>query len=64
MIKKIKLENHWRLIQEERQLDLPVSIPTTVFEALIENNVIDDPFHGLNEKKVSWVHESSWKYRT
>lgn len=66
---KIKLSNKWKLYfvsknDIDKKIELEIKIPTTVFEALIENNIINDPFYGLNEHEVSWVYESDWIYET
>jgi beta-mannosidase len=42
---------------------LPAKVPGTVHLDLLANNVIPDPFKGLNEKKVQWVPENEWWYR-
>ena len=42
---------------------LPAKVPGTVHLDLLANNVIPDPFKGLNEEKVQWVTENEWGYR-
>jgi beta-mannosidase len=42
---------------------LPAKVPGTVHLDLLANNVIPDPFKGLNEKKVQWATENEWWYR-
>ena len=42
---------------------LPAQVPGTVHSDLMANNVIPDPFKGLNEKAVQWVPENEWWYR-
>ena len=42
---------------------LPAQVPGTVHTDLMTNNVISDPFKGLNERKVQWVPENEWWYR-
>ncbi|MBN2155866.1 MAG: glycoside hydrolase family 2 protein [Candidatus Lokiarchaeota archaeon] len=61
-VRKLPLNDEWQLIQKERNLILNCSVPTTVFEALIERNIIPDPFYGLEEKNADWVYESDWIY--
>ena len=48
-VEKISLNGEWKLSDEERSLNIPVEVPGSVFEALIKDNVIDDPFYGLRE---------------
>ncbi|MHA1849616.1 MAG: glycoside hydrolase family 2 protein, partial [Promethearchaeota archaeon] len=61
-MKKIILNKDWRLVQEDAAIDVPTLVPGSVFETLINENIIEDPFYGLNEKKVSWVYNSDWQY--
>jgi beta-mannosidase len=37
-------------------------VPGTVFEALIDNEIIEDPFYGEKEHQMKWVYESDWLY--
>ncbi|MGC8654449.1 MAG: glycoside hydrolase family 2 protein [Candidatus Kryptoniota bacterium] len=37
-------------------------VPGTVHTDLLTNNLIPDPFFGLNEKDVQWVEECDWAY--
>ena len=61
-VEKIPLNSNWRLIQERKAINIPVEIPGTVFEALIENKIIEDPFYGMNEHDMAWVYDSDWIY--
>lgn len=58
----IDLDAGWRLKNAERGIDLEARVPGTVYEDLLDHEVIPDPFHGLNEHEVGWVHESTWIY--
>ncbi|KAL5343200.1 glycoside hydrolase superfamily [Aspergillus crustosus] len=43
----------------------PVStVPSVVHQDLLDNDLIPDPFVGLNEQKVEWVAHRDWVYRT
>ena len=63
IVKKIALDKNWILINEEKSINIPISVPGSVYEALLENSLIKDPFYGLNEQEISWVYESDWKYQ-
>ena len=63
-VEKISLSENWVLLHEEKSLNIPTVVPGSVFETLIDNGVIDDPFYGLREQEVSWVYESKWVYET
>jgi len=58
------LDKDWLLINKGKSIEIPVEVPGTVFEALYDKKIIEDPFYGLNEHEVSWVYESEWEYRT
>jgi beta-mannosidase len=61
-MKVIDLNQDWILSNKKKGISLITSVPSTVFETLIEQNEIGDPFYGLNEQKVRWVYESNWMY--
>ncbi len=58
----ISLDGEWTLTQEERNINIPIEVPESVFEALLINQKIEDPFYGENESKVAWVYNSDWKF--
>ena len=61
-MEKISLDGEWILKNSQRDIEISAEIPGSVFETLIKNNIIEDPFYGLNEDKVSWVYNSNWEY--
>jgi len=63
-VEKLSLNGEWKLSDKERSINIPVEVPGSVFEALIKETVIDDPFYGLREHQVSWVYETEWTYET
>ncbi len=63
-VEKIPLEGKWNLKQDSKSINIATQIPGSVFEALIENDIIEDPFYGENEHEVSWVYDSDWIYET
>jgi len=62
-VEKISLDGLWELKNSDKSVELDAQVPGTVFEALLENNIIEDPFYGENEHKMKWVFESNWIYR-
>ncbi|NVM02194.1 MAG: glycoside hydrolase family 2 protein [Candidatus Helarchaeota archaeon] len=58
----ISLDGEWTLTHEERTINIPIEVPGSVFEALLENQKIQDPFYGKNETEVAWVYNSDWKF--
>ncbi|MFW9946075.1 MAG: glycoside hydrolase family 2 protein [Candidatus Odinarchaeota archaeon] len=61
-VKKFSLNGVWNLSNFEKKIDIKAEVPGTVFEALINEKIIEDPFYGMNEHKVEWVYESEWTY--
>ena len=39
-------------------------VPGTVHQDLIRHKLLPDPFYGLNEKKIQWVENKDWIYKT
>ncbi|MFX1571325.1 MAG: glycoside hydrolase family 2 protein [Promethearchaeota archaeon] len=61
-VEKISLAGYWELKNSEKTVKIDAQVPGTVFEALLENNIIEDPFYGENEHEMRWVYESNWIY--
>lgn len=59
---RISLDGIWKLKQEKGDISLSAEVPGTIFESLIKQGAIEDPFYGLNEHEVSWIYESNWTY--
>ncbi|MFX0180225.1 MAG: glycoside hydrolase family 2 protein [Candidatus Hodarchaeota archaeon] len=58
----MSLNGIWNISNSEKKIDIKAEIPGTVFEALIKEKIIENPFYGMNEHKVEWVYESEWTY--
>ncbi|MBK7981580.1 MAG: hypothetical protein IPK06_16555 [Ignavibacteriae bacterium] len=39
-------------------------VPGTIHTDLLNNNIIDDPFYSDNEKKLKWIEQCDWIYKT
>ncbi len=61
-MKKIDLNGVWKISQPEKRITAYASVPGGVYESLLENKIIEDPFYGKNEAEVQWVHECDWIY--
>lgn len=59
----ISLSN-WSFKQSTSSKWYPAQVPGTVHTDLLRNKIIKDPFLDDNEKKVQWVGESNWDYKT
>ena len=62
-VEKISLDGTWVVKNLEKSIEVNGQVPGTVFEALLENNIIEDPFYGENEHEMKWVYESDWLYQ-
>jgi beta-mannosidase len=59
-MKVIPLNSDWHIRHSEKNLDLVADAPITVFEVLMRDQLIPDPFYGRNEHDVAWVYNSDW----
>ena len=64
MIQIQPLTGKWQFQQVGTKEWLPANIPGGVHTDLMTNGRIPDPFVADNEKRVQWVAESDWVYRT
>ncbi len=62
-VEKVSLNGKWILKNEHRSIKIEAEVPGSVFEALMEKDILQDPFYGLREHEVSWVYESDWVYK-
>ena len=61
-VEKISLDGTWKIKNLEKSIEIEGQVPGTVFETLLENKIIADPFYGVNEHEMKWVYESNWVY--
>lgn len=60
----IELNNNWQFKQVKDSVWLGATVPGNVFSDLLDNDLIEDPFIGDNEKNIQWVSEKDWEYKT
>lgn len=58
------LAGAWEFRQVGTEAWLPASVPGGVHTDLLALGRIPDPFVGDNEKRIQWVAEADWEYRT
>ncbi|OGO66679.1 MAG: beta-mannosidase [Chloroflexi bacterium RBG_19FT_COMBO_50_10] len=58
------LTGEWQIRQVKATEWLPAKVPGGVHTDLLALSRIPDPFVGDNEKRVQWVAEADWEYRT
>lgn len=61
---EITLNIPWEFHQKGKDKWLPATVPGNVHMDLVKNKQIPDPFFSDNEKKVQWVENEDWEYRT
>ena len=60
----IKLNKNWQFKKVTDTLWQSATVPGNVHSDLLDHQLIEDPFIGDNEKKVQWVSETDWEYKT
>ena len=66
-VKKINLYDQWKVYTHKAPDNSSIhdtSVPCSVFDILLENGEIEDPFHGLNEHSMKWIYDSDWEFST
>jgi len=58
----IPLTDHWQFKYKDQWL--ATHIPSSIHTDLFSYKLIDDPYYGDNEKKLQWIEQQSWEYRT
>ena len=61
---KMKLDKGWEFAQAGKGEWLSATVPGTVHQDLIDHGKLPNPFYGMNEKKVQWVENEDWIYKT
>jgi beta-mannosidase len=57
------LDSNWQFKKVKDSIWQSATVPGNVFSDLLDNNLIEDPFIGDNEKEVQWVSETDWEYK-
>jgi beta-mannosidase len=58
----IDLKGIWQLQQAERKIAIPVMVPGDNCSALLDANIIPDPYYRENESEVKWIGDADWTY--
>ncbi|MEJ2296843.1 MAG: hypothetical protein P8Y23_19015, partial [Candidatus Lokiarchaeota archaeon] len=56
------LNGDWNLKEKNGDIKSVVDVPGSVFEALIINKLIDDPFYGNNEQVAKEIYDYDWVF--
>jgi beta-mannosidase len=60
----ISLHTGWEFREAGKDKWHPASVPGCVHTDLLKNKLIEDPFYRDNEKKLQWIGQTDWEYRT
>ncbi|WP_299113742.1 glycoside hydrolase family 2 protein [uncultured Winogradskyella sp.] len=60
----MELHNNWRFKKVTDTVWKSVTVPGNIFSDLLDHQLIEDSFVGDNEKKVQWVSDTDWEYKT
>jgi beta-mannosidase len=63
-VQKYFLDRNWQFRAVWESSWLSATVPGTVHTDLLNNNIIDDPFFGNNEKDLQELEKSDWEYKT
>lgn len=61
---KLQLHGNWEFSQAGTGVWLSAVVPGTVHQDLIRHHQLPNPFWGTNEKKIQWVEDKDWEFRT
>ncbi|MFA0476567.1 glycoside hydrolase family 2 protein [Vibrio breoganii] len=57
----ISLDGAWSLTSPQRpEISVPITMPGDNYHALMNAEIIENPYDGVNEKDVQWVAECEW----
>ena len=63
-VSNYRLKSNWQFKQSDSTKWYPATIPGCVHTDLMNNKLIENPFYGINEKKLQWIGKKDWDYRT
>ncbi len=61
-IKYLSLNGLWNLSNSDGTIKIKAEVPGSVYEALLKNDIIEDPYYGLNEHQMNKIFEDDWIY--
>ena len=61
---RLYLNNGWTFCQARQPNRYHAVVPGVVHTDLLREGLIDDPYIGLNERKIQWVDKEDWIYET
>ena len=61
---KTTLKSDWQFRQVGKQDWLPATVPGCNFTDLLDNQLIEAPFHSDEETRLQWIEEQDWEYQS
>jgi beta-mannosidase len=55
---------NWKFKSSKDSIWRPFNFPGNSHSALLENKMIQDPFYSDNEKKLQWIGEEDWEFKS
>ncbi len=63
-VMKLEIRSQWKFRQENTGQWYRAEVPGCVHTDLMRNNIVPDPFIGVNERSMQWIGEKNWIYET
>ncbi|MDE6348972.1 MAG: glycoside hydrolase family 2 protein [Bacteroides sp.] len=60
----VMLNQGWMFAQSGTDKWMSATVPGTVHQDLLDHQLLPNPFWGTNEKKIQWVENEDWEYKT
>lgn len=60
----LMLNQGWEFAQSGTDKWMPATVPGTVHQDLLNQQLLPNPFWGMNEEKIQWVENEDWEYKT
>jgi beta-mannosidase len=61
---RLRLDGGWTFREAGKGAWLAASVPGSVHTDLLAAGLVEDPFYRDNERKLQWVGQTDWEYRT
>lgn len=59
---EVSLNKNWQFKSTNTDIWHPAIVPGSVHTNLIKTKQIENPFYGVNEKKLQWIDTLNWEY--
>ncbi|CAH1775715.1 unnamed protein product [Owenia fusiformis] len=59
---KIALNGEWKLVNSNGSISINAKVPGSMYTALWENKIIDDPYYRFNDVTTRWAAYDEWTF--